>query len=151
MLLRRTPSLPNWSVGLRDFDDMRRDMDRLFSAWTGLAAPRNVGLFPAMNVSEDGDAVYVRAEMPGVKAEDLDLSIEKDTLTIAGERRSDDGEGVSFHRREREWGAFRRSFTLPTPVESDNVKANYTDGILTVTLPKAAEARPRQITVQASA
>jgi HSP20 family protein len=76
--------------------------------------------------------------------------MENDTLTIAGERkRPSEDETVSYHRREREWGSFRRSFTLNTRVDADKVHARYQDGVLTVVLPKAAEAKPRQITIQA--
>ena len=109
-------------------------------------------MFPPINVSEDSDSVYVRAELPGIAAADLDITMENDTLTIAGERKPvEEGGQVSYHRREREWGAFRRSFSLPARVESGDVQARYVDGILTITLPKAAEARPKQIAVQAGA
>lgn len=152
MFLRRIPSLPSWTAGFRELDDVRRDMERMFDSLTGFAGLRTPGVYPAINVSEDANAVYVRAEVPGIKAEDLDIRMENDTLTIAGERqRATDDESVSYHRREREWGAFRRSFSLPTRIDSTLVEANYRDGILTVTLPKAAEARPKQITVQAGA
>jgi HSP20 family protein len=127
-------------------------MERLFDSLSGFTGAASTGVFPAINVSQDSDAVFVRAELPGIKVDDLEISMENDTLTIAGERSfAKDDEGVSYHRREREWGAFRRSFTLPTRVDSDKVQARYTDGTLTVTLPKAAEAKPRQISVQANA
>ena len=150
MILRRLPSLPTWSTGFRELDVARRDMERLFDALTSYSGHQAAGVFPAINVSEDGESIYVRAELPGIEGDDLDISIEKETLTIAGERKMEaEDKSVSYHRREREWGAFRRSFSLPTRVDSDKIQARYLDGILTVTLPKAAEARPRQITVQA--
>jgi HSP20 family protein len=152
MILRRLPSLPTWSTGLRELEDARRDIERLFNTLTDFSGLRSVGVFPAINLSEDAESVYVRAELPGIKADDLDIRMENDTLTIAGERKPPtEADGVSFHRREREWGAFRRSFSLPTRVDAGKVKARYVDGILTVTLPKAAEARPKQIAVQAGA
>jgi len=152
MILRRIPSLPSWSKGFRELDAARRDMERLFDSLTGLTASRPAGVFPPINVSEDTESIYVRAELPGIKADDLDITMENDTLTIAGERkRAIENDAGSCHRCEREWGAFRRSFSLPTRVESEQVKANYLDGILTVTLPKAAEVRPKQIAVQAGA
>jgi len=78
--------------------------------------------------------------------------MENDTLTLAGERKQAvEDTAVSYHRREREWGAFRRSLSLPNRVDSNKVQARYVDGILTVILPKAAEARPKQISVQAGA
>lgn len=151
MLLQRVPSLPGWAGSFRELDNARREFERVFHGLGGATGLRTAGVFPAINVSEDADAVFVRAELPGIKVDDLSLSIEKDTLTIAGERQLSSGQqSASYHRRELEWGAFRRSMTLPTRVDSDAIKARYVDGILTVTLPKAAEVRPRQITIQAS-
>lgn len=152
MILKRIPSLPSWSAGFRELDEARRDMERMFDSLTGFTTRRSAGVYPPINVSEDSDSVYIRAELPGIKIDDLDLTIEDNTLTIAGERKQvteDDSAGC--HRREREWGAFRRSFALTSRVAGDGVKADYRDGILTVTLPKAAEARPKQIPVHASA
>jgi len=150
MFLRRLPSLPTWSSGFRELDEARRDMERLFDSLTGFTGQRSAGVFPAINVSEAADAYYVRAELPGIKTDDLEITMENDTLTLSGERKPANGdEAASYHRREREWGAFRRSFSLPNRVDANGVEARYTDGILTVTLPKAAEARPKQITVQA--
>jgi HSP20 family protein len=135
---------------MRELDAARQEMERLFDSLTGRSGLRQAGVFPAINVSEDKDSIYVRAELPGMKSKDLDITMENDTLTIAGEREmATEDDSVSYHRREREWGAFRRSFSLPTPVDADNVKAGYLDGILTVTLAKAPEARPRQIAIQA--
>lgn len=152
MILRRIPSLPSWSTGFRELDAARREMDRLFDSLTGFGTRRSAGVFPAINVSEDADSLYVRAELPGIRVDDLDISMENDTLTIAGERKhAVEDDSVSYHRREREWGAFRRSFSLPSRVQPNDVKAGYRDGILTVILPKAAEARPKQIPVQAGA
>lgn len=152
MILRRLPSLPNWSAGFRELDEARRDMERMFDSLTGFAGLRSPGVFPAINVSEDGESIYVRAELPGIKSNDLDVTMENETLTIAGEREMpSEDESVSYHRREREWGAFRRSFSIPARVDFDKVRARYSDGILTVVLPKAAEARPRQIAIQAGA
>lgn len=150
MILRRLPSLPTWSTGFRGLEEARHEMDRLFDSLSDFAGLRSAGVFPAINVSEDVESVYVRAELPGIKADDLEITMENDTLTIAGERKpAAEDDSVSFHRREREWGAFRRSFSLPTRVDSGKVEARYTDGILTVILPKAAEARPKQIAVKA--
>lgn len=150
MFLRRVPSLPSWSTGFRELDEARRDMERLFESLVDSTGVRSAGVFPAINVSENAEAILVRAELPGVKSDHLDISMENDTLTIAGERNiAPEDESVSYHRREREWGAFRRSLSLPTRVDPDNVQARYADGVLTVALAKAPEARPKQITVQA--
>ena len=152
MLIRRIPSLPTWSSAFRELDEARRDMERLFDTLSGVAGPRAAGVFPAINVSETGEALLVRAELPGIKPDDLEITVEDNTLTLAGKREMPaETERVSYHRREREWGSFRRSFSLPNKVDADKVQARYADGILTVELPKAAEARPKQITVQAGA
>ena len=150
MLTRRMPSLPSWTP-FREMD-LFREMERMFDGLSETGGFRTAGVFPALQVSESGDSILVRAELPGFDPKQLDVTVENHTLTLAGTReRHDETEGVSYHRREREWGAFRRSVTLPTRVEGDKVKATYTDGILTVELPKAAEARPKQITIQAGA
>lgn len=152
MILRKIPSLPPWSAAFAEIDHARREMERLFDSLSGTPDRRPAGVYPAINVSESADSIFVRAELPGIRTEDLDISMENDTLTIAGERQlASEDESASYHRREREWGAFRRSFSLPARVDSDAVQARYLDGILTVTLPKAAEARPKQIAVRAGA
>ena len=150
MILRRLQSLPTWPIAFRELDDVRREMERLFDSLAGSGGGRTAGVFPAINVSEDPESVYVRAELPGIKADDLEITVENNTLTLAGKREmSDAGQDVGYHRREREWGTFRRSFSLPSRVDSGKVHARYDDGVLTVVLPKAAEARPKQIPVVA--
>jgi len=152
MLTRRFPSIPGWSSPFRELDELRREMDRVFGPLSEAAGFGAAGVFPAINVSETDDALFVEAELPGMKSDDLDVTFENGTLTLSGERElSDESEDVSYHRRERQWGSFRRSFTIPHRVDADGVRARYLDGILTVELPKAAEARPKQITIQAGA
>ncbi len=109
----------------------------------------SAGWSPSLDVYQDDDKVTVQLELAGLKKEDFDISLEDDLLTISGERKSEDGSGNGeTFRRERIFGAFRRSVSLPTPVKADEVKASYQDGILTVTLPKAEEAKPRKINVE---
>lgn len=152
MLIRRLPSLPGWTSPFRDLDDARREMERVFDALGGYAGLRTAGVYPAINVFETGESLLVRAELPGIKPDDLEVTVEGNTLTLAGNREIPAEAGkVSYHRREREWGSFRRSLSIPTRVEGDKVAARYSNGILTVELPKAAEARPKQITVQTGA
>jgi HSP20 family protein len=152
MILRKLPSLPTWSTGSRELDVARRDMERLFDSLADFRGLQSAGVFPPINVSEDAESVYVRAELPGIKIDDLEITMENDTLTLAGERKSaTEDEATSYHRREREWGAFRRSFSLTNRIDSNNVQARYSDGILTVILPKAEGSRPKQIAVQAGA
>jgi len=151
MILRRIPSVPSWSAAFRELEDVRRDMERLFGSLDE-SFGQPAGVYPAINVSQKPDALLVQAELPGIDPKQLEITIENDTLTIAGERPAPrESDDISYHRREREWGKFRRSFSLPVRVDAGEVEARYVDGILTVTLPKAAEARPKQITVQATA
>lgn len=149
MLLSRLSSLPSWPAGLREMDEMREEMERFFGPLTGRRSPRTAGVFPALNVVENDHALLVRTELPGVEVSDLDITVENDTLTIAGSRSmTAEDEGVSYHRRERQFGTFRRSLSLPVRVDAGQVTASYRNGILTVELPKAAEARPRKIAIE---
>jgi HSP20 family protein len=131
-------------------DGMRRDMDRLMSAfrpWSGSAY--RSGVYPQMNVYDDGESFIVRAEVPGVDPKDIDLTVTGDTLTIQGERRLEEvPEGASYHRRERSSGQFRRSLTLPDQVDSSKVAATCKHGILQILLPRAEQARQRKVKIQ---
>lgn len=106
------------------------------------------GVFPLLNLTENKNFYYIRAELPGMKAEDLDIQIVDKTLTISGERKIP-GEGgrVRYHRREREAGKFTRAIGLPGEIDSGRIEARMRDGLLTVTLPKAEAAKPKQIAV----
>jgi HSP20 family protein len=119
------------------------------------AAPGNVsstvgtGGFPPINVTQDEECFYVRAEIPGVKPDDLSISAVRNHVAVSGKREIPlEHERVSYHRRERAEGPFNRTLTLPAEVDADRVTARYADGILTVTLPKAESAKPRQIRVK---
>jgi len=103
---------------------------------------------PALDLYEDKDAFTVRFELPGLKKEDIEISLHEGILTIAGERKGgDEFKDAVTHRLERSYGRFQRAVALPMAVEAEKVKAHYSDGVLTVTLPKAEEAKPRQIAV----
>lgn len=141
---------PFWS----ELDSLQKRMDGLLNAVTSskplqrLPLWGHARLFPLLNVKDAGTEFVVTAEIPGINRDDLDIRIEGDTLTIKGERKAVEvGENASYHRRERALGVFQRSLTLPSVVDPDNVKANYKDGILSVTLTKSAAAVPRQITI----
>jgi HSP20 family protein len=120
---------------------LQEEIDRLFeSPLTGWA--------PALDVHEDKDSFSVRVELPGMKREDIEVSLHDGALVITGERKSEKvAEDTEIHRQERFYGKFSRALTLPAAVAGDKVKAQYKDGILTVTLPKAEEAKPKAITV----
>jgi len=107
--------------------------------------------YPACDVFEDKDAVKIVAEVPGVPAEDVKISLENNILTIRGEKKQQAEErNERVHRYERSYGVFERSFALPSTVDPDKIQAGYQNGVLTVTVPKAEKARPREIAVQVS-
>ena len=103
---------------------------------------------PAVDIKETEDALTLLAELPGMTREDIEVSLENNVLTISGERKFEkDLEKESFHRIERAYGAFARSFTLPSNVKTDSVEASFKDGILAVRLPKLEEAKPHKIKI----
>lgn len=103
---------------------------------------------PAVDIYEDAQKVVVKLEVPGIKQEDLDVRVENNTLTVKGERKFESEEKEeNFHRIERRYGSFVRSFSVPQTVETESVAANYDAGVLTVTLNKKAEAKPKQVKV----
>jgi HSP20 family protein len=133
-----------------NLEEVRRQMDRLFDTYRD--QPRGsvgAGVYPAINITEDKDAYYVSAELPGVKSADLDLHVTANQLTLAGERRiSVETEEARYHRREREAGRFSRAIRLPGDIDPDSVRARLADGVLTVTISKAEKAKPKKIAVQ---
>lgn len=140
-----------WSA-FDQLTNLREEINRFFDAplINGGSDAFNVWA-PALDVYEDKDNLVVHAELPGLKREEIDLSLHENTLTLSGERRNEKKyEGSQTSRSERFFGKFTRSLTLPKPVNPAGVKAEYADGILTVTLPKQDEARPRQININAN-
>jgi len=141
-------------VGLDRLSDLRNEIDRLFDApFAELArvSPLLSGWTPALDLHEDRDNIYVKVELPGMKREEIDLQLHEHTLSISGERRAEHKEEDSeVFRSERYVGRFQRAVQLPRAVDASKVKAQYRDGVLTVTLPKAEEAKPKQIDVKVS-
>ena len=140
---------PHWGP-FREMERLQRRMSHLFeeSFGPGLAPWR--GVYPLVNISEDQDNLYVRAELPGIKPEALEITVHEGNLILRGERRIPTEEKqVNYHRRERESGYFRRVIRLPLAVHPDRVEASYKNGILTIKMAKPEEAKPRQIQVQA--
>ena len=104
--------------------------------------------YPPVDILESKEAYLIRAELPGMKREDFNLELKDSTLTLSGERKFEEAaDGVDYHRVERVAGKFSRAFYLPQTVKQDGIKATYRDGILEVSVPKAEEAKPRQIAV----
>jgi HSP20 family protein len=135
---------------LRELEQLQRRMDRLFHNAFGLErSPWRVGVYPLVNISEDRDNVYVRAELPGVKAQDLEITLQDNSLILRGVRKiAAEEKQVNYHRRERESGFFRRVMALPMPVQGEKVEAACKDGILTIKLAKPEQVKPRKIEVK---
>ena len=145
-----------WSP-VQQLNRLRNEIDRLFgSPMQGLLAPaanllENWG--PSVDLREDKEKYDLRAELPGVRKEDIEVSVEGNTLTIAGEKRQEEqegDEGRGTYRAERFFGRFQRSITLPTVVDPNKIEAQYRDGVLILNLPKSEEARRKQIQVKGS-
>lgn len=134
---------------------LRQAMDRLFEdafirpsrLW-----PELVGEEPALDVYQTDKDVVVKASLPGIKPEEVDISVTGDTLTIKGEHKEEEEEKrADYFRKERRYGAFRRSMTLPIAVKAEKADASFENGVLTITLPKMEEVKPKQIKVKSKA
>jgi HSP20 family protein len=147
------PEMTTWPSFGR-LSDLRDEIDRLFesplaeltrtSQWLS-------GWTPSLDLHEDKDNLYVRMDLPGMKREDIDVSLHEGSLSISGERKSEKKhEEAEVYRAERFFGRFQRTVSLPTPVAAEKVKAEYKDGILSITLPKTEEAKPKHIDVNVS-
>jgi HSP20 family protein len=136
----------------REFATLQERMNRLFSDQVaGLGSEENLtaGSFvPPVDVYEDEHTIQLKMEVPGVEEKDIDIRLENNLLTVRGERKFEKEEKEeNFHRIERRYGSFTRSFTLPNTVSTEDVKADYVNGILKIKLAKRAEAKPKQIKV----
>jgi HSP20 family protein len=134
----------------QEVERLQNEMNRLWGMVSGAPSRvERVGIYPPVVVSEDNDYLYVRAELPGVETNQLDLSVVNDQLILRGERKTEEeGEKVNYHRREREEGIFRRVIALPSRVNTEKVEAHTKNGILTIKLAKAEEVKPRPIQIK---
>ena len=136
---------------LNEMERLRREMNRVFANFPATSESRITPGYPAMNVWTNEDGVVVTAELPGIDPDALDIAVVENTLTLSGERKPLElEEGEVYHRRERGYGKFTRSFQLPFNVEANNVEATYEKGVLNITLPRAEADKPRKITVKAA-
>ena len=138
------PALDRWS-NLKD--ELNSFFDMPFWSGFGRTGQLFTGWSPAFDLYESGDHLTAVVELPGMRKEDIDISMHDGTLTVSGERKRESANGEKAQRTERYVGTFRRSIALPTHVDASKVSATYQDGILKVTLPKAEEAKPKQIKV----
>jgi len=148
MLTRWTDLDRTFSV----FNELHRRMNQLFDDYepTGWAVRPVVSQsWPAVNLYDAGDELLIRAQVPGLSEKDISLNLNQEVLTISGERKSEAPKGYSVHRQERGTVKFSRSFTFPCKINAEKASATVMDGLLTIKLTKAAEAKPRQILVKA--
>lgn len=147
-----------WQAGPGDFsepalafDRLRQGMEWLLDSFGEPTPGFTSRVFPSLNLTEDKDNYYLRAELPGVKPEELDISVVEDQVAIRGERKIPlEKKEFNYHRRERQEGAFRRSISLPMEIDANRVNAELKQGILKITLPKHERAKPRKIQITAN-
>jgi HSP20 family protein len=142
-----TPFRPLFAPVFPELESLEKGMRRMFGDAFGTdLTTQPVGWMPAMEISETTDNIVITAELPGMTEKNIQVEFEDDTLTLRGEKTEERTEGdgdKKFHLYERTYGAFRRSFTLPRIVESDKVAAEFKNGVLTITLPKTAQAKTK--------
>ena len=148
------PDIMEWKP-FREVSRLRREMDRLWDDFFGPGRrafrPLEAEWAPAVDVSESADQVEIKAEVPGMEANDIDISLSGDILTIKGEKKSEREEKKeNYHLVERSYGSFSRSLKLPVAVEADKIEANYKQGVLTISCPKKPEAKPKAIEIKSA-
>ena len=134
-----------------EFVNMHREIDRLFDRIVsdGNADGKASTWLPVVEILERDDAFELRAELPGMKKDDVRITLHDDVLTIRGEKKQEsEKKEQKYHRTERSYGSFQRSFTFPASMQGDKIDATYHDGVLTIVLPKSEEAKPRDIEVK---
>lgn len=140
-----------WQPHSDPFRNLQREVGRLFQSLEPFQPWRLIRQFPALNLHDAGDRYVITVQLPGMAPEDVDLSITGEVLTLRGERKRQEGvSDESYRRQERPFGRFMRTVTLPDRVDTGRVTASFAQGLLTIALPKAEGARPRQIAVTAS-
>ena len=132
----------------RDITTLRDEMNRLFTRTMGEGASAGSSWTPAVDIFDAADAIELKAELPGLSPEDIDIEVDDNVLTLRGERRfAETVEEGRYYRLERSYGSFQRSVTLPHGVRADEITAGFDNGVLTVRVPKADEVKPRKIAV----
>lgn len=131
-------------------DEINRLFDDLLSEEPEMSALREGAWSPSVDISETEDQIVVEAELSGIDQKDLKVNVQDNVLTIGGEKtREKEKKGTNYHRVERAYGAFHRSFSLPSEVDSEKTEASYRDGVLTIRMPKTEKAKPKEITIEA--
>ena len=149
MIYRRLFDFPTWRLRSPwdELHRMRQQLEQMFDEAPYQRA--SAGVFPLINLTEDKNNYYVRAELPGVKADELDIQASANNIAISGERKiAAEDQSARYHRREREAGSFSRMISLPGDIDTNKVDAKLENGILTVVISKAEAAKPKQITIK---
>ncbi len=147
--------LTRWNP-TRETSNLTQRMERLFDEMVGRGLWRDSeerslrgSWMPAINILEREDAMVITADLPGLKAEDVEVTVEEGTLSIRGERKLEEAaEGEAYHRVERLYGVFERNFTLPNSVDVEKIGARFSNGEMVLTLPKREESKPRSVTIK---
>ncbi|MDR1043564.1 MAG: Hsp20/alpha crystallin family protein [Candidatus Adiutrix sp.] len=151
-LFRFSPKAGRYGLPFWELEKMRDHMETIYNALAGGVSQirkNYTGVFPLVNLFEDDDHLYLMAELPGAAPDKLEVSVKGEALSLRGEvRAAEAGDEVNYHRRERESGSFRRILALPVKVDTERIEAAFRNGVLTVTMPKAAEAKAHQIAVK---
>lgn len=151
-LFRYTPKSGKFGMSFWELEKMRDHMETIYNTLAGGVSQirkNYTGVFPLVNMAEDDDNLYLTAELPGAAPDKLEVSIKNDTLNLRGQiGQAEAGEELNYHRREREKGSFRRTLSLPAKVDVDRVDAAFKNGVLTVTMPKATEAKAHHISIK---
>jgi len=144
-------TIPRWTVAAPDFKNLQTQLNRIFEPFARMAPDEDLATgtwVPPVDVAETQETILVRAEVPGMKQEEIGIEFENGILTIKGERKIEkNGDGMTWHRVERTYGNFVRSFTLPRTVDPERISATYRDGVLEIEVPKKEEAKPKQIRI----
>ena len=149
-LIRWTPRQDLWDP-LANLSDIQQEMNRLLNTSLGRTGTRDLdGLFaPAIDVVEEKDRYIIKAELPGLSRDDVNVTLENNYLTIRGEKKHETEEkSANYYHKERAYGSFSRTIELPTTVDAQKINAHFKDGVLQVTLPKSEAAKPKQIEVK---
>jgi len=134
----------------QEMDQIQREMNRLFDS-TGRGRVLSAPNYPAINVWTNEEGQYITAEMPGVQPDDINIDVSADALSISGERKPEEAvKEANYHRRERSYGAFSRTIQLPFIVDTNKVEANFKNGVLMISLPRAEADKPKKITIKSS-
>jgi len=143
--------MTRYAMPNQDFKTLQTQLNRIFEPFARLANGDedlvSGNWVPPVDVAETQEKIVVRAEVPGIRQEDIQIEFENGLLTIRGERKLEKNEAMTWHRVERTYGAFSRSFTLPRTVDAEKIAASYRDGILEIDVPKREEAKPKQIRI----